>query len=606
MLEFISGSCDPRLPTTNTAEQTTERSTVVEESPDNIVETPYDSVAPISKTAENRHSQWLEDQWRKRFLILPDSQFERNWDALVSVASLASVIKVPVDIAFGTPEGWQRALALNVFMDVIFIMDIVFNFRRCFRTRTGVETDLRVIRNRYLRGWFLLDVIPAIPIDPLAALLSDSHELGTADLLRATNTAKFLRLPRLLRLLRLFRLFRAFSMSTFVSAPAARVLMLCFLVLLFIHWGACFEYLMAVLTQKDGDFLPTSWPALNKVDRTHVFATYTDSLFRSFLHMLCIGYGPHPPGNMADTWVTMVVMFLGALMYATVVGSVAAHFSSNDSSRATYNRMTDMVTDWLHAHEIRGPLAQRVRAYFQHRYPMQRAFNDDFVLGLLSSSLQLDLKQELYMSFLWQVEALRAASEPVLRALCQKLRHSYHVPGDVLIAKGDVATSMFITRQGELVAVDAGGRYMHNIVEGEMFGFEAFVAAEGGERALHSYTVVCEAHCESLELPWEAYSELYNDFPEWSDIIHRLLPTKVSAPASAQSDACPDPQLAALLVEAIEHIKTLQQTLSNPQSPPVFEEEPATDTAPLLTPTPKKETLLPRQKPSSAPRRKSG
>ena len=87
--------------------------------------------------------------------------------------------------------------------------------------------------------------------------------------------------------------------------------------------------------------------------------------------MLCMSYGLEPPRNLLDKWVTMSSMLTGAFMYAMVVGSVAAHYSSSEGSRQMYNRMTDCVTDWLREHDIDTELASRVRGYFQHRYPRQ-------------------------------------------------------------------------------------------------------------------------------------------------------------------------------------------------------------------------------------------
>ena len=90
--------------------------------------------------------------------------------------------------------------------------------------------------------------------------------------------------------------------------------------------------------------------------------------------MLCVTYGIGPPITVLDTWVTMWSMLFGAFMYATVVGSVAAHFSSREGSRQLYNAMTDRVTDWLREHGISKQLAERIRGYFQHRYPRQVYF----------------------------------------------------------------------------------------------------------------------------------------------------------------------------------------------------------------------------------------
>ena len=238
------------------------------------------TIRPISKVAESRHSAWLEAQQRAHFLILPDTWFAKMWDIIVSIVSFASgvpayrgsvtgmsisvvtvmsnrlscaVWKIPYDIAFEIPEV-DVVFVLNIVVDVVFILDIIFNFRRCYRTKWGIETDPKKIGSRYLKGWFIIDLIPAIPVDLLATIYF-AEETDPVAVIRGTDALKLLRLPRLFRLLRIFRLARIFSMRSSFGAPVTRIFMLIFLSLLFIHWDACFEYLVLVVN----NFPPGSW-----------------------------------------------------------------------------------------------------------------------------------------------------------------------------------------------------------------------------------------------------------------------------------------------------------------------------------------------------------
>ena len=130
---------------------------------------------------------------------------------------------------------------------------------------------------------------------------------------------------------------------------------------------------------------------------------------------------------------------------------------------------------------------------------LQKAFDDEVVLSLLSHSLQIEVQLELYLDFLWSdVPALRTAPEPLLRSICQILTRAYHVPGDIVMAKGDLAKYMHITQEGELAVYDSQGRYVRSICEGDVFGHEGLLAKGTGQKGQCQYTVVCEAHCETL------------------------------------------------------------------------------------------------------------
>lgn len=53
-------------------------------------------------------------------------------------------------------------------VDVTFIIDILINFRTTFvNTADEVESDPAKIAMHYLRGWFVIDLVAAIPFDLL-------------------------------------------------------------------------------------------------------------------------------------------------------------------------------------------------------------------------------------------------------------------------------------------------------------------------------------------------------------------------------------------------------------------------------------------------------
>lgn len=63
---------------------------------------------------------------------------------------------------------------------------------------------------------------------------------------------------------------------------------------------------------------------------------YSYSLFMAMSHMLCIGYGAHPPEGISDVWLTMISMVIGATCYAMFLGHAANLVQSLDASHRQY------------------------------------------------------------------------------------------------------------------------------------------------------------------------------------------------------------------------------------------------------------------------------
>lgn len=85
-------------------------------------------------------------------------------------------------------------------VDIYFIFDILINFMRPITDHTrGVDIiHLTEIRQQYLRGWFIIDVIATLPLDLIALFIQG-----------VPVSLKAIRLLRLLRLMKLARMLRA-------------------------------------------------------------------------------------------------------------------------------------------------------------------------------------------------------------------------------------------------------------------------------------------------------------------------------------------------------------------------------------------------------------
>lgn len=89
---------------------------------------------------------------------------------------------------------------------------------------------------------------------------------------------------------------------------------------------------------------------------------YSYALFKAMSHMLCIGYGLYPPIGMADVWLTILSMIVGATCFAMFVGHATALIQSLDSSRRQYQEKVCWVIwflVWSCKFTLRVELAER-------------------------------------------------------------------------------------------------------------------------------------------------------------------------------------------------------------------------------------------------------
>jgi hypothetical protein len=136
-------------------------------------------------------------------LIGPEVLWKRIWDWIILLLVVYNAIKIPLDISFETGRALE---AFDYAVDAVFALDIYLTFRQSFLDPLGSNVrDNRVIAQRYLSSWFLIDFAAAIPTDLL--------------LLNTTKDRKQLLLLKLPRLLRIGRLMKKMEQIQATSHP---------------------------------------------------------------------------------------------------------------------------------------------------------------------------------------------------------------------------------------------------------------------------------------------------------------------------------------------------------------------------------------------------
>ena len=95
-----------------------------------------------------------------------------TWDWVILGLTFYTVIMVPFNLAVYrtsfTTTGDITFLVVDSIVDIIFLIDIIFNFHTSFVGNDGaVIVDEVKIRSNYLRSGFAIDVMACLPYDAL-------------------------------------------------------------------------------------------------------------------------------------------------------------------------------------------------------------------------------------------------------------------------------------------------------------------------------------------------------------------------------------------------------------------------------------------------------
>uniref|UniRef100_A0A8C5ZB23 Potassium voltage-gated channel subfamily H member 6 n=1 Tax=Marmota marmota marmota TaxID=9994 RepID=A0A8C5ZB23_MARMA len=341
-----------------------------------------------------------------RGTILHYSPFKAVWDWLILLLVIYTAVFTPYSAAFllSDQDESQRGACgytcspltmVDLIVDIMFVVDIIINFRTTYvNTNDEVVSHPRRIAVHYFKGWFLIDMVAAIPFD-LLIFRTGSDE--TTTLIGLLKTARLLRLVRVAR-----------KLDRYSEYGAAVLFLLMCTFALIAHWLACICSLTSV------------------------------------------GFGNVSPNTNSEKVFSICVMLIGSLMYASIFGNVSAIIQRLYSGTARYHTQMLRVKEFIRFHQIPNPLRQRLEEYFQHAWSYTNGIDMNAVLKGFPECLQADICLHLHRTLLQHCPAFRGASKGCLRALAVKFKTAHAPPGDTLVHLGDVLSTLYFISRGSI------------------------------------------------------------------------------------------------------------------------------------------------------------
>ncbi|XP_069110947.1 voltage-gated inwardly rectifying potassium channel KCNH6-like isoform X2 [Argopecten irradians] len=466
-----------------------------------------------------------------RLTILHYSPFKAVWDWIILLLVIYTAIFTPYAAAFLLSEENSRnrdgnksievryqnpMTIIDLIVDIMFIIDILINFRTTYVNKNDeVVSHPGKIAVHYFKGWFLIDVVAAIPFD---LLLFGSETDETATLIGLLKTARLLRLVRVVR-----------KLDRYSEYGAAVLLLLMATFALIAHWLACIWY---AIGNVERPHLPP--PKIGWLDQlaeqTHqqyvngtggptIKSKYVTALYFTFSSLTSVGFGNVSPNTNSEKIFSILIMLIGSLMYASIFGNVSAIIQRLYSGTARYHTQMLRIKEFIRFHQIPNPLRQRLEEYFQHAWSYTNGIDMNMVLKSFPECLQADICLHLNKTLINNCQAFKGASPGCLRAFSMKFKTTHVPPGDTLQHRGDVLTGLYFISRGSIeilkedIVVAILGKddvFGENICKHETIG-----KSSCNVRAL--------TYCDLHKIHREDLLEILDMYPEFSEHFTRNL-----------------------------------------------------------------------------------
>jgi hypothetical protein len=439
-------------------------------------------------------------------VIRENSRFRAIWDSFTVILIFITCGWLPFQIAFNQDSFLQERKLIYV-LDLFFCLDIFFNFFTSYRLRGEEITDTKKTKIHYLKTFFPTDLLANLPLDAFFISHPDVF-IGKIPLI------VILRSLSLLRVIRLYVIFHRWEIHTHIKPGYIRIAKLFITVVILTHWIACIWFFLAFIDS----FPPDCWVVFLGIENAPISRKYIYSLYWAVTTTTTIGYGDITPKRDVEYIVTMIIMVVGASVYAFIIGNIASLFSNLDSAKITYKNKVESVTQFLAYHQVPKDLIFQLRNYYDYLWEKDRGFQEQNLFGDLPLHFRLEILEHLTQELLEKVPLFQYCTPALRNVLLDSLKSQTYLPNSYVVKEGDTGEAIYFISVGKVEVLAERKTNFECILEaGEYFGHLSLIFNEKLTASVRALT-----YCEIFILSKEQFNYIKREYGEFKDVLKKV------------------------------------------------------------------------------------
>ncbi|ESO06121.1 hypothetical protein HELRODRAFT_64112, partial [Helobdella robusta] len=408
----------------------------------------------------------------KKFIIPHNSPLKGAWDWLILVLVLYVAVLTPYMAAFKPYENgfnftdskhnFQPSpiyfrfighffsdpfLIIDSIVDFLFFLDMLCNFRTTYLDNGEVITCPKKIAINYLKRWFIIDFLSAVPFDVIVTLYKKSDTVTATSLMKTA------------RLLRLFRVAR--KMDHYSEYGASLLLLFMAMITLLAHWLACGFYILAeserlslkhpigwldYLANKTGNY----YYANNSNSGPDIHSKYITSLYFTFTILTSVGFGNIAPVTDWEKTFAIGAMIIGSLANAAIFGNVATIMHRMYRGNKEFHDKSASIKDFIKFHRIPKMLSSKLQDITQEDWWQTNGVDMNKVLQSFPEGLQADVCLHTNRILFSKFSAFQSGSPGCLRMLSVRIKSVHFLPGEEIIHQNDLTKAIYFVLRGTI------------------------------------------------------------------------------------------------------------------------------------------------------------
>ena len=288
----------------------------------------------------------------------------------------------------------------------------------------------------------------------------NSDDANASRLNRQLRLLRIMKLNRLLRLSKLTKYLKYVEILLEFNPSFWRVLKLMLLMMACCHWMGCTWWLITDvelggfagnLTQAMNDWQPT-----NDLLQGQFGEQFAAGFFWGAGMVTAMIAADVVPSTPLENYVTAICMFIGLMLNAFVIGSMASALSTMDSKKQMCRGKLETIGLYLLVNNVHTDLRSRILEYYEYVYTSSQSMEDLRLLQDLPPSLATRLAISIHRRIVARAPLFSALSDISLLHVLARLTPVIYVPGQIVMVEGADQDGQF-HQEGPCLAAQANG-----------------------------------------------------------------------------------------------------------------------------------------------------
>ena len=418
--------------------------------------------------------EMLEDAVYDNFYLYPEDTIIYVIDTLILFLTFWSTIYKPLNLVLNncdiknTINSFNFENITNLFIDILFVCDLIINFFKSFYNfDEQLITKSEKIIIHYIKGYFLIDLISAIPfysIIKILAYLNHKNKIMPVNCTKYYNHVISDR-HQILELLKLVKLIKCFSNNNIVSNYLSHelneisffddwsfLLSNILILLLVFHLTACIHIFVSSTTFPN-------WIIQKGLQTSPFIEVYLSSIYFLITTVTSVGYGDIIGSSFTEIIFQIFLLMIGIIAYSWLISSLSNYVQENNKQNEAFNQKLSLLNEIKLEHpQMPKELYDKIYLHLEYINLGQKK-DKSSLINFLPHTIQKSLLYEMYKPIIENFNFFKdfKNSEFVNRVI-SKLKPVLAVKNDLLLEQDEIIEDTIFVKQGRLsleVKIDA-------------------------------------------------------------------------------------------------------------------------------------------------------